>query len=70
MTTLQDVLQNSFEEFRDQPALGFVNGEMLSYGNVRQMVEQQMFRFAQIGIESGDKIAILGLNGPNWVISY
>jgi long-chain acyl-CoA synthetase len=69
-TTLQEVLQNSFEEFHDQPALGFVNSKMLTYSKVRQLVEQQMFRFAQIGIGPGDKIAILGSNGPNWVISY
>jgi len=70
LNTIQEFLQNSFDQFSDQPAFGFVNDRMLTYSDIRSAVEQQVFRFAQMGVEPGDKIAILGANGPNWVISY
>ena len=70
LNTIQEFIQNSFDAFSDQPALGFVNDRMLSYSDIRSALEQQVFRLAQLGIKQGDKVAILGTNGPNWVISY
>jgi long-chain acyl-CoA synthetase len=68
--TIQEVLKRSFLEYPEQDAIGFVNGKRLTYNDVRERVEQQVFRFAQLGIKPGDKVIILGANSPNWVISY
>lgn len=68
--TLQDLLRNSFTSYADLPAIGFLGQKMLTYSDVRQSVEREVFRFAQLGLGKGEKVAVVGANGPNWVIAY
>lgn len=69
-STLQDMLKNSFSTYKDEPAIGFVNSVDLTYGQLKEVVEQQIFRLAKRGIVPGDRVAIVGANSVNWVISY
>ncbi len=68
--TLQEMLKNSFTSFEKLPAIGYVDGPDLTYGDLRKSVEHQIFRLAKKGIKPGDRVAIVGANSPNWVISY
>jgi long-chain acyl-CoA synthetase len=68
--TLQGILLKSFSDFKDEPAIGFVDSPDLSYRELKEHVEQQIFRLTRMGIKPGDKIAIVGSNSVNWVISY
>ena len=69
-STLQEMLKNSFSTYSDEPALGYVDGLDMTYGDIKEEVEQQIFRLVKIGIVPGDKVAIVGANSVNWVISY
>ncbi len=68
--TIQELLRESFTSYTDKPAVGFVDQKALTYGELRSKIEYQTFRFAQMGVKPGDKVAVLGSNGPNWVIAY
>ncbi len=68
--TIQKLLRNSFTSFADQPAVGFVDQRVLTYSDLKHLIEQQVFRFAKLGIKQGDKVAIVGTNSPNWVVAY
>ena len=69
-STLQEMLINSFSAYKNEPALGYVDGLDMTYGEIQKEVQQQIFRLAKMGIKSGDKVAIVGANSINWVVSY
>lgn len=68
--TLRDLIWSSFKQNKDLPACGFLNKKTYSYGELQEQAEQLAFHFCQRGIKKGDKVAILGSNSPNWVVSY
>ncbi len=68
--TVRDLIWRSFQNYPDHPAIGFVDGEMLTYSEVKRQTEQLGFYLTQLGMVKGDKVAILGSNSPNWVIAY
>lgn len=68
--TIQELIKKSFTLFADRPAIGFVDQDVLTYSDLRLLIERQTFRFAKLGIKPGDKVAIVGTNSPNWVIAY
>ncbi len=67
---VRDLIWGSFKNYPDQPAIGYVDGKMLTYAEVKQQSEQLGFYLNQLGLSRGDKLAILGPNSPNWVVSY
>ncbi|MFH0761174.1 MAG: AMP-binding protein [Bacteroidota bacterium] len=67
---VRDLIWGSFKNYPDQPAIGYVDGEMLTYAEVKKQSEQLGFYLKQLGITGGDKLAILGPNSPNWVVCY
>jgi long-chain acyl-CoA synthetase len=64
------LIWGSFKNYPDQPAIGYVDGEMLTYTEVKKKSEQLGFYLKQLGMTKGDKLAILGPNSLNWVVSY
>ena len=68
--TVRELVWESFRTYPDHPAIGFVDSGMLSYSEVKRQSEQLGFYLKRIGMDKGDKMAILGLNSPNWVVSY
>lgn len=67
---VRDLIWGSFKNYPDQPAIGYVDGNMLSYAEVKKQSEQLGFYLKKLGINRGDKMAILGPNSPNWVVGY
>lgn len=68
--TLPNLLKRSITHFPDQPALGFADEKAVTYEKMGQKVSRVASYLKENGIESGDKVAILSENGPNWGITY
>jgi len=68
--TIPCFLNSSIKENGDRKALGFVGEEALTYDNLGKSVSSVIAMLEKNGIVSGDKVAILSSNMPNWGISY
>jgi len=70
INTLGDVLKNSAQKFCSCPALGFVGEKPLTYAEVGRKAAAVVAFLEKHGIQSGDKVAILSSNQPNWGITF
>ena len=68
--TIRDVLNRSRVQYTDQPSLAFVGEQPLTYSHLSIHVRNTSGLLITLGIEKGDKVAILGENSPNWGIAY
>lgn len=68
--TINDLMERSFSRFENLPALAFVDEKPFTFGEIRQKVNQTALLLLKNSIQKGDRVAILGDNSPNWVISY
>lgn len=68
--TLRDIYSESRENYRERPAFSLHNREILTYSHVSQRVEDLIEILNRAGIRSGQKVALLGNNMPNWSVSY
>ncbi|MFP4169213.1 MAG: AMP-binding protein [Desulfonatronovibrionaceae bacterium] len=68
--TLLEVLNASCSRYADKPALSFVGQEPLSYARLADDVERLGAFLSENGISSGDRVALLGENMPNWGVAF
>ncbi len=68
--TLHAVLERAVEKFSDKPSVDFFNSQKLSFKEFKQKVETIKRFLKDEGIISGDKVAILSENQPNWAIAF
>jgi len=68
--TLHNVLINSAKKYSDLPAVGFVNKEKITFGEFKRKVDSIISFLKSEGIITGDRVAILSENQPNWAIAY
>ena len=68
--TLVTLLRNSFKNKGENIALSFVGEPGLSYNMLLEKVQQTSGLLKKLGIEKGDKVALLGENMPNWGAAY
>ncbi|MFA5815714.1 MAG: AMP-binding protein [Bacteroidales bacterium] len=68
--TVRDLLWESFQKHTNLPAVGIVGNKLLTYGEIKDQAEHLAFSLTQLGLVKGDKVAILGPNSPNWIVSY
>ncbi len=68
--TLQDIFQISIEKYPRRVAFSMFNGEEVTYEEVGIKVKEVQELLRNAGINSGDKVAILSSNMPNWGICY
>ena len=65
------IYEHSFRENREMAALtDYFKGETFSYYEVAKEVAKIHLMFKEVGIERGDKIALIGRNNTRWCISY
>lgn len=69
-TTLQQLLQQSVKQYADRNALSFVDGKPITYKEFQAAVDNVQDMLTLLGIGTGDKVAILSHNMPNWGIVY
>lgn len=67
---LKSMIDRSCELFSRKPALSNVDGEPVTYGEMRKQLDGLMRMMSEQGIVKGDRVAILGQNMPNWGIAY
>lgn len=64
------LLENSFKENWDRPALTNYQGVTLFYRDVARQIEKLHIIFEESGVEKGDKIAICSKNQANWGVTF
>lgn len=69
-----DVLEIYARNFADNfplPALtDYISGKTITYGDMARRIARLHLFFELAGVKPGDKIALLGRNSPNWVITF
>ena len=68
--TIKFLLEQSVEVFSQRPALAFVGKNPISYAAVYEKVRFVSQLLHKQGIITGDRVAILGENMPNWGITF
>ncbi len=68
---LLEIYRHSFTDNFTLPALtDYVTGKTLTYGDMARRIARLHLFFEAAGVRPGDKIALLGRNTPNWVITF
>ena len=68
--TLRDLLDQSQINYSNRPSLSFVGEKPLTFNELAISSRNVSGMLLALGVEKGDRIAILGENSPNWGISY
>lgn len=63
-------LANIIDGHPDDAVALICRGRDTTYGELRDQVDRLRGGFASVGIESGDRVALMCANGPQFVISY
>jgi long-chain acyl-CoA synthetase len=67
--TLADLLPRAAEMYGDNPAVRYKDGEQWvdrSFAEVREIVRPLALGLAELGIQKGDRVSILGNTRPEW----
>ncbi|MBS3742630.1 MAG: AMP-binding protein [Candidatus Cloacimonetes bacterium] len=68
--TLQKVLEHSVRNYKNNPCLSLVDGEPITYGELKEKVDTLKKFLNKQGVMKGDRVAILSDNNPNWGVVY
>jgi long-chain acyl-CoA synthetase len=72
--TIRFTLPARFEQivakFGTRPSLSFVGEEPYSYTELNQRINALIRFLEDLGVQPGDKVAILSANMPNWGVAY
>jgi long-chain acyl-CoA synthetase len=68
--TLRALLQRSATTFADRPALSAVNEQLYTYSSLSHHVQTVTDLLRSRGVVTGDRVAILSENRPQWGIAY
>ena len=68
--TFQSMFSKTVEKYGDSDALTFIGEKPLSYRDVQTRINSVMGFLESLGIQPGDRVAILSTNMPNCGISY
>ena len=68
---LLKIYQTCFADNFPLPAItDYISGKSISYGDLARRIARLHLFFELSGVAPGDKIALLGRNTPNWVITF
>ncbi|HNY01749.1 MAG TPA: AMP-binding protein [Bacteroidales bacterium] len=68
--TFPSFFNHTLSRFPDRDALALIGQHPISYRETGRRISAIMALLEKQGIVPGDKVAILGVNQPNWVIAY
>jgi long-chain acyl-CoA synthetase len=68
--TFPELLSTTLKNFGDRPAIALVGEKPLSYTEFDGSIKALIAWMEELGIQQGDKVAILSISIPNWAISY
>lgn len=69
-SSVNKLLEKSFREHWDRPALSNYQGATLCYRDVARRIAKLQIAFEQCGLKKGDKVAICSRNQANWGVSF
>ncbi|MFO7852533.1 MAG: AMP-binding protein [Bacteroidota bacterium] len=69
-STFRSIILESASRYSDKHALSFVGEEGYTYSGAFKRIEALAAFLERLGISKGDKVALIGPNSPDWVISY
>lgn len=67
---LQIYSQSFRDNFNDPCLTEYTSGKTITYGEMARQIARIHIFFQKAGIKQGDRIALLGKNTPNWVITF
>ncbi|MBQ7623636.1 MAG: AMP-binding protein [Bacteroidales bacterium] len=68
--SVNKILEKSFRENWDRPALSNYKGDTLKYSDVATLVMKIQLCFRECGVQRGDKVALCSRNQANWGVSF
>ena len=68
--TIPAMLGNSMKQFADCPAVGMYGEKSLSYRDLYEAVAAVRMMLLRLKVGKAEKVAILGVNSPGWVIAF
>jgi long-chain acyl-CoA synthetase len=68
--TLLNVLNSASHKYSDLPSVSFINKEKITFSEFKRKVDTITSFLRSEGIITGDRVAILSENQPNWAIAY
>ena len=68
--SVNKLLEKSFRENWERPALSNYQGVTLKYGDVAKRIEYLHICFRACGLQQGDKVAICSKNQANWGVCF
>lgn len=68
--TLPALFAGAVSRFGDRPAMALVGETPITYRELNQRIVAVMAWLQKLGIQKGDKVAILSASFPNWGVSY
>lgn len=68
--SLNYILDNSLDRYRDLPAIGMATETPLTYGEFYERITAIAVRLTREGVKKGDHVAILAENSHNWGTAY
>lgn len=68
--TIRDIFYRSQMAYPNRPAFSFVGKKPINYASMATIVKNLSGMLLTIGIEKGDKVALIGENSPNWGMAY
>ncbi len=70
LLTLPALLQQSVDKYSNLPAVAFVDETPLTYSEFDNQRLAVISLMEKLGIQAGDRVALLSTNMPNWGITY
>ncbi|MGC9355783.1 MAG: AMP-binding protein, partial [Mariniphaga sp.] len=68
--TIPSLLQNSVKQYADKTSLIFAGEKNYTYRELGEDVKSTAGMLKKLGVNHGDKVAILSTNMPNWGVAY
>lgn len=70
INTLYELVGNSVEKFASKVAFSMFEGEQVTYAEAGRRIARVKEILTGAGLQSGDKVALLSSNMPNWGVCY
>lgn len=67
---LLTIYGKSFAENFSLPALSEYGGKTMTYGHLARRIARLHLFYEQAGVRPGDKIALMGRNSVNWIVTF
>jgi long-chain acyl-CoA synthetase len=68
--TLRTLIERTAQAYPTRPALATIEGENYSYDIILRRSRQLSAYLTSVGVQPGDRVAILGENSPQWGMTY